>query len=61
MIALSNNTILDEETGDTLAPCNDCGLLTLSSNELCGPCHQEQLDRERWELMHPENRCPPRE
>jgi hypothetical protein len=44
-----------------LAPCNDCGLPTLATNELCGSCYEEQLRSEEWEAMHPEARCPPRE
>lgn len=57
----AGHTILDEETGYTVAPCNDCGRLTFVENLLCGPCYQEQLDKEEWEMLHPEFRCPPRE
>jgi len=56
-----DHTVLDEETGDTLAPCNDCRLLTFVENKLCGKCFDEELRREEWELMHPESRCPRRE
>ncbi len=56
-----NGTVLDEDGETTMAPCNDCGRLTLAENLLCGPCFEEELRREEWEKMHPETRCPPRE
>lgn len=42
-------------------PCNDCGLSIFKGDELCGECYEKQLAAERWEAMHPETRCPPRE
>jgi hypothetical protein len=52
-----------DEAIDTPAlwECNDCGLLCLKGDELCGECYREQQNREFWEELHPEARCPPRE
>ncbi len=52
----SSSGLLEE-----LAPCNGCGTPTLKSNVLCGPCYEAERQREEWEALHPETRCPPRE
>ncbi len=50
-----------DEDGWPLDRCNECGILVVWTDELCGPCYDlEQRERE-WEAMHPEARCPPRE
>jgi hypothetical protein len=41
--------------------CNDCGALIPKADQLCGKCRKEEIDREDWELLHPEARCPVRE
>lgn len=54
-------TILDEQAGETVWPCNECGRLVPVGDELCGPCYDDQCREEEWERMNPEGRCPPRE
>lgn len=56
-----NPAWVDEETGDTLHECNDCGVLIPVTWPLCSRCQREESDREQWEVEHPETRCPPRE
>jgi len=50
-----------EEDGTPLNRCNDCGVLVIQGDELCGHCYEEQRRAEEWDAMHPELRCPPRE
>ena len=40
--------------------CNECGVIVLYEDELCGPCLREAVDREYYEQLT-EERCPPRE
>ncbi len=54
-------TIFDEESGYTLAPCNECGKLVPQENELCCECGDKLIREQEEEAMHPEWRCPPRE
>lgn len=42
-------------------PCNDCGAQIPKGIELCPSCAKKIDDAERWEQLHPEARCPPRE
>ncbi len=51
----------DPEDGTPLNRCNDCGVLVLHSDELCGPCYEDEYRAKEWDAMHPELRCPPRE
>jgi uncharacterized OB-fold protein len=50
-----------EEPEIALDRCNECGVLVLYGDELCGPCHEQRMREEEWDAMHPELRCPPRE
>ncbi len=51
----------DPEDGTPLNRCNECGVLVLHSDELCGACYEDEYRAKEWDAMHPELRCPPRE
>ncbi len=50
-----------DEVGVPLHYCNECGVLIAIYNQLCYPCYEKEQDRDEWERLHPEVRCPPRE
>jgi len=42
----------DGDGGYPLEQCNECGVLVLFGDDLCGHCYREQLSHEEWESLH---------
>jgi len=40
--------------------CNDCGVMIPKHLELCSACQQKADARDEHDLLHPEERTPPR-
>lgn len=49
-----------EEDGWPIDRCNECGVIVLYDDLLCGPCLQKEIDQDLWDQLT-EVRCPPRE